>query len=121
MRAPQRRTAGFRPAAHHGGNRPPVPEILDQHDVGLQHPQLAEENRSAVGGDAHGANRLSLDIMDRLDGARGKAKELKRKVRLLRWRNEIDPVFDDLIRALVRGFEDQLRILFTAALNRHSP
>ena len=30
------------------------PEIFDQHDVGLQWFHLAEENRSAVGGDAQG-------------------------------------------------------------------
>ena len=67
---------------------------------------------------------LSLDIMDRLDGARGKAEEVKGKVGPPRRRDEIDAVLDDLIGFAVRRFEDLLGILFslfTASLDRHSP
>ena len=59
--------------------------------------------------------------MDRLDGACGKAEEVKRIVGPLRWGDEIDPVLDDTIEFVVQRFEEQLRILFTASLNRHSP
>ena len=64
---------------------PPSPEILDQHDVALEILRLAVENRPAVWGHAQAINRQQpppFDGKDVLDGAGGKAKELKRKAGL---------------------------------------
>ena len=59
---------------------PPSPEILDQHDVAFRFLPLAVEDRPAIGGNAQGvAPRQPLEVKDRLDGARGKAKELNGK------------------------------------------
>ena len=100
---------------------PPLPEMFDQHEVGLHWPHLAEKDRAAIWGNAqaHSQRRLALEAEDVLDAARGKAKELNRKAGFRsRGGNEIDPILDDFVDSTKQRFKD---LAFLTALNRHSP
>ena len=57
--------------------KPPLPEILDQHDVAFPFLHLAVQDRPAIGRNAR-AHLRTFDGKDPLDGALGKVKEPNR-------------------------------------------